>query len=94
MVVSLIVWSQLMHEGPKCDDLEFPVSRSPQIKGNGGFGLPLYDFLLVPHTNYVPICDGLAAIEHRKVATLSFRFQGHHRSNVKIAFDPSHMGSY
>ena len=56
-----------MKKGPKCDDLEYPVSRSPQVKGNGGVGLPWYDFLLVPHTNYVPICDGLAAIEHESV---------------------------
>ena len=46
---------------------------------------------IVPGSNYEPICDGLAAIEHGKVATLSFRFQGHRRSKVKVAFDPSHM---
>ena len=83
-----------MHEGPKCDDLEFPVSRSPQVKGNGGVGLPWHDFLLVPHTNYVPICDSLAAIEHGKVATLSFRFQGHRKSKVKVAFDATGSYSY
>ena len=83
-----------MHEGPKCDDLEFPVSRSSTIKGYGGVGQPFYDFLLVPHTNYAPICDGLAAIEHGKVATLRVRSQGHRTSKVKVAFDPSHMSSY
>ena len=90
MVVSLSVWSQSMHEGPKRDDLEFPVSRSSRVKGHGGVGLSWYDFLLVPHT----ICDGLAAIEHGKVATLSFQSQGHRMSKVKVAFDPSHMSSY
>ena len=33
----------------------------------------------------MPICDDLAAIEHGKLATLSFRSQGHHRSKVKVA---------
>ena len=36
--------------------------------------------------------NGLAAIEHGKVA--SFRTQGYRRSKVKVAFDPSHMSSY
>ena len=79
--------------GPKCDDLEFPVSRSPQVKGNGGVGLPWYDFLLVPILT-MHICGGLAAIEHGKVATLSFQTQGHRRSKVKVVFDAQHMSSY
>ena len=83
-----------MHEGPKRDDLEFPVSRSSRVEGHGRVGLPWYDFLLVPHSNYVPICHGLAAIEHGKVATLSFWSQGHRMAKVKVAFDPPHMSSY
>ena len=94
MAVSPTVWSQSMHEGPKRDDLEFPVSRSSRVEGHGGVGLSWYDFLLVPHNDYVPICYSLAAIEHGTVTTLSFRFQGHRRSKVKVTFEPSHMRSY
>ena len=65
-----------------------------RVEGHGGVGLYRYDFLLVPHNDCVPICYSLAAIEHGKVATLSFRFQGHRRSKVKVAFDPPHMSSY
>ena len=37
------------------NDLEFDLSRSLKVKYDGAVGLPIYDFLLVYNSNYMPI---------------------------------------
>ncbi len=43
-------------------DLDIDLSRSLQVKSNGSVGLPIYDFLLVSNSNYMPKSHRLEVI--------------------------------
>ena len=50
----------------ECNDLEFQVSRSPEVKGQGRVRSVTYEFLLVAYSNHGRISNRLVAIEvHR-----------------------------
>ncbi len=41
------------------NDLEFDLSGSLKVKSHGAVGMvgpPIYDFLLVPDSNHIPVC--------------------------------------
>ncbi len=48
-------------------DLEFDLSRSLKVKSNGAGGLPVYDFLLAPNSNYGSNLHRLGVIATRKI---------------------------
>ncbi len=52
-------------------DLEFDPLKSLKVKSNGAVGLTIYDFLLVPNSNYMSNSHHLGVIASRNFSAIS-----------------------
>ena len=77
-------------------DLDFDLSRSPQVKANGAIWKSIYDFLFNFNGNHAPICKHFqVTLKYAwNMLDLDLTTQGHSRSKPMAPFERSCITSY